>query len=403
MNLSTDMTVQQRTLPAGPSPTPSVVQEPLRGKLDLAPVTIDAPAIQSPTYRQFLESLGVAVYTTDADGRITFFNAAAARFWGRRPELGELWCGSLRMYWPDGSPLPHDQCPMAIALRERRSVRGYEAVAERPDGSRLAFVPYPTVLEDEAGNVIGAVNVIIDVSDRTRAEEAADAARAVRDDFLGLVSHELRTPVTTIFGNAQMLAGRADLPPRDTAMLNDIAMDAERLRSVVENLLTLSRADTGAPLDAEPQILSRVLSQTIDAFERRHPGRPVVCDIERRQLIVEAETAHLELLIGNLLSNADKYSAPSEPIEVRLTESQGEARVVVLDRGIGIEPDQGEELFTTFYRSDAARKMHSGLGIGLSACRRIVQLLGGRVWARPRAGGGAEFGFALPLRIDPID
>src|SRR5438309_10533495 len=84
-----------------------------------------------------LEALPVAVYTTDAEGRITFYNQAAADLWGHRPELGSSqWCGSWRLYWPDGRPLPHDQCPMAIALREGRPVRDLEAIAERPDGTR---------------------------------------------------------------------------------------------------------------------------------------------------------------------------------------------------------------------------------------------------------------------------
>src|SRR6476659_9383660 len=72
-------------------------------------------------YRSFLEALGVAVYTTDADGEITYFNEAAAELWGRRPELGEEWCGSFKLFWSDGSPLAHGDCPMAIALKEGRS------------------------------------------------------------------------------------------------------------------------------------------------------------------------------------------------------------------------------------------------------------------------------------------
>jgi PAS domain-containing protein len=141
MNVGIDMAVQPRTIPAEAHATTLVGPGPLDRALDLMPVTIDGPTIQSPTYRQFLESLGVAVYTTDAEGRITFYNEAAAAFWGRRPELGEMWCGSLRLYWPDGSDLPHDECPMAIALRERRSVRGYEAVVERPDGAAWRSCP----------------------------------------------------------------------------------------------------------------------------------------------------------------------------------------------------------------------------------------------------------------------
>jgi PAS domain-containing protein len=95
-------------------------------------------------YRRFLDALGVAVYTTDRDGSITFFNAAAAAFWGRRPELGESWCGSLRLRWPDGRPMRHDECPMAITLKEARPVRGGQAIAERPDGSNVSFMAYPT-------------------------------------------------------------------------------------------------------------------------------------------------------------------------------------------------------------------------------------------------------------------
>jgi PAS domain S-box-containing protein len=279
------MAIQQHATIAVP-PRATVIRA-LAKIENFAPVTVDGPTLSSPSYRQFLESLGVAVYTTDADGRITFYNEAAAQFWGRRPQLGELWCGSLRIYWPDGTPLPHDECPMAIALREGRSVRGYEAIAERPDGTRVSFMPYPTVLQDDAGTVIGAVNVLIDVSDRIRAESAVSAARAVRDEFLGLVSHELRTPVTTIFGNAQVLAARADVAAPVAAMLGDIATDAERLASVVENLLTMSRADTPTPMDAEPQILSAVLSKVVAAFERRHPDRTVIRDIDQRRLIVE--------------------------------------------------------------------------------------------------------------------
>ena len=75
-------------------------------------------------YRQLLEALGVAVYTTDADGRVTYFNDAAAAFWGRRPELGELWCGSYRLFWPDGQPMAHAECPMAIALIDGRGATG---------------------------------------------------------------------------------------------------------------------------------------------------------------------------------------------------------------------------------------------------------------------------------------
>src|SRR5512138_3945286 len=91
-------------------------------------------------FRILVDALPTAIYTTDANGWITYFNEAAAQFWGRRPEIGkEQWCGAAKLYWPDGRFLPHDECPMAIAVRERRPVRGHEAIAERPDGTRVPF------------------------------------------------------------------------------------------------------------------------------------------------------------------------------------------------------------------------------------------------------------------------
>jgi PAS domain S-box-containing protein len=108
---------------------------------------------------------------TDAEGRLTFYNEAAVELWGCRPELGGTeFYGSWKLYRPDGKPLPHDKCPMALALRERRPIRGMEAVAERPDGTRIPFIPYPTPLFDASGRLTGAVNMLVDISERKRAE-----------------------------------------------------------------------------------------------------------------------------------------------------------------------------------------------------------------------------------------
>jgi len=116
-------------------------------------------------FRDLLEALPMAIYTTDAHGRITFFNQAAVEFSGRTPEIGsDQWCVTWRLYWPDGRPMAHDECPMARALKEDRSIRGEEAIAERPDGTRVPFMPYPTPLHDAAGRLIGAVNMLVDLT-----------------------------------------------------------------------------------------------------------------------------------------------------------------------------------------------------------------------------------------------
>jgi PAS domain S-box-containing protein len=361
----------------------------------------------------FLQAVGVALYTTDADGRITFFNDAAADLWGRRPELGEEWCGSLRLFWPDGRPMRHDECPMARTLHENRAVRGGTAQAERPDGSRVHFQAYPSPLRDADGRLIGAVNILVDITDRVKAEEAlrssADAlqrSNRVKDEFLGLVSHELRTPVTTIFGNAQMLLERVaglELGDELRGMLADIAEDSDRLLGVIENLLLLTRAETGTLPEAEPQLLDHAIRRACDAFQKRHERDVTFLREPGSHVVVEADRTYLDLLVGNLLSNADKYSPRTQPIEVVLSADAREARVSVLDRGIGLGSDDATTIFTPFYRSNAAKRYASGMGIGLAVCKRIAEAQGGRMWACPREGGGAEVGFALPLMADPGD
>ena len=122
--------------------------------------------------RELLDALPAAVYTTDAEGRLTMFNQAAVEFAGRVPTLAQdTWCVSWKLHWSDGRPMPHDQSPHALTLREGRPIRGVEAVAERPDGTRRHFIPYPSPLYDDSGQLNGAVNVLVDITDRKRMEE----------------------------------------------------------------------------------------------------------------------------------------------------------------------------------------------------------------------------------------
>lgn len=124
-------------------------------------------------FRDLLEAISAAVYTVDVDGRITFYNQAAVDLWGHRPLLGEAeWCGSWRLFWPDGRPMAHDECPMATALRERRRISGAEAIAQRPDGTLVPFLAFPTPLYDKGGVLTGALNVLLDITEWKRTEQS---------------------------------------------------------------------------------------------------------------------------------------------------------------------------------------------------------------------------------------
>jgi PAS domain S-box-containing protein len=141
--------------------------------------------------RELLDALPMAVYTTDPAGKITYYNAAAAELAGRRPVVGEdEWCVSWKLFWPDGTPLPHDQCPMATAIRTGKELRGVEALLERPDGVRRSFTPFPTLLRDSQGDVIGAINVLMDI---TALKQADEEQRVLIDELNHRVKNTLAT------------------------------------------------------------------------------------------------------------------------------------------------------------------------------------------------------------------
>lgn len=155
-------------------------------------------------FRDLINSLPAAVYTTDVEGRITFYNQAAVELAGRKPKIGsDEWCVSWRLFHPDGTPMPHDQCPMALALHEGRAIRGVEAIAQRPDGTLVPFIPYPTPLRDSSGALVGAVNMLVDISERKQAE-------ANQRILLAELNHRVKN-------NMQMLHALLNAAQRDAA------------------------------------------------------------------------------------------------------------------------------------------------------------------------------------------
>lgn len=194
-------------------------------------------------FRDLLEALPAAIYTTDVEGHITFFNHAAVELWGCRPQLGtSQWCGSWRLYWPDGRAMRHDQCPMAMALKESRPIRGYEAIAERPDGTRVSFLPYPTPLYDSQGRLAGAVNMLVDITARKQAETRLTLlAREVdhrAKNMLAVIQGVLHfTHAETVREFAAAVEGRIMALARAHSLLSDSRWSGANLKRLVDEEL----------------------------------------------------------------------------------------------------------------------------------------------------------------------
>jgi PAS domain S-box-containing protein len=240
-------------------------------------------------FRALLNALPAAVYTTDAQGRLTYYNDAAAELWGHRPQLGSSeWCGSWKLFWADGTPLPHGECPMAIALKEDRAVRGMEAIAERPDGTRVPFIPYPTPLHDEAGKLIGAVNMLVDITERKRAEE--QQALLVRE-----LHHRVRNTLATVQAIMGSTARSSDtIEQFKDALIGRIGALAKTHRLLTEEVGAVTFGD--------------ILHNELDAFE---DGEDRIT-LTGPEVYLSAQLAvSLGMAIHELTINAAKYGSLS--------------------------------------------------------------------------------------------
>jgi K+-sensing histidine kinase KdpD len=224
-------------------------------------------------------------------------------------------------------------------------------------------------------------------------------AAALREAFIGVISHELRTPITTIYGLARVLRQRGETlgPAARADAIADIEAESDRLYRLVEDLLVLSRAESGrVAIEGEPLSLPRLIGHIVDAERQRQPDREFVVRMPPDLPMVEAEATYVEQVVRNLLTNAAKYSVAPAPIEVVGSVEDRDVAVRVLDRGIGVDQATAHEAFDLFFRTKEASRTASGAGIGLFVCRQLVEAMGGRTWMTPREGGGTEVGFRLP-------
>src|SRR5881296_2858432 len=194
--------------------------------------------------RRLLDSLPAGAYICDRDGLITYFNRHALELWGRAPRLNDpsdRFCGSFRLFAADGSAIPHDQCWMALALKTDREYNGQEIVIERPDGQRRTVLAHANPIRDGSGKVLGAVNVLVDITDRKHAEDAWKTADRSKNEFLATLAHELRNPLAPIRNAVQILNREDALAPESQWALSAIERQVRQMARLIDDLVDAAR------------------------------------------------------------------------------------------------------------------------------------------------------------------
>ena len=222
-------------------------------------------------------------------------------------------------------------------------------------------------------------------------------AERLRSTLLSSVSHDLRTPLAAITGaSSSLLEGGDSIDVESRRELAQTIYDeAERLHRLIRNLLDMTRIQSGAiKIKKEMNSLEEVIGATLARLDQRLAGRVVSTHLPP-DLMVAYDSILLEQVFMNLLENAIKYTPPTSPIDIVAQALDDHVLVQVMDRGPGIPPGELEHVFEKFYRAQSSG--NSGVGLGLTVCRGMLQVHGGRIWAENRPGGGAVFCFTLPI------
>jgi PAS domain S-box-containing protein len=274
--------------------------------------------------RDLLAAIPAAIYTTDANGTITYYNEAAVEFAGKHPVIGsDKWSIAGKLYWPDGTPLPLDQTPIALAIKEDRPIRGKEAIAERPDGTRIPYIPFPTPLHDADGRLVGAINMLVDVSERKQAETQQRV-------LMRELNHRVKN-------NMQMLLSLLFTATRQTQNL-----EARKVLEDVSNRITAMAAAQRVLYGADAATsfgAAEFLDAVCDAAQQTFPS---TVKIVREMVSGELDNDNampLALILNELLTNAVKHGCNGggeTQIRVGLTKGDG-FELYVEDDGPGFD------------------------------------------------------------------
>lgn len=260
--------------------------------------------------------------------------------------------------------------------------------AERSFSRRVAY----SGPNDEVGHLATTFNTML-----TELESAYQQLQGLLESqrrFVADASHELRTPLTTIRGNIELLHHESNLPQERDEILADTQDEVERLIRLVQQLLTLARADAGQAVRREPILVQPVLDDVCRQMKLLAATREIECSVPANSGVLGDRDAFKQVLVI-LLDNAIKHTAPSAKISVTVTKQNEHVELDVRDTGKGIPPEKLPQLFERFYRGDGARSGH-GTGLGLAIAQELTQLQQGTLTVQSRIGEGSVFTLTLP-------
>lgn len=354
-------------------------------------------------YRTLFDLSPVAVYSCDASGVVQTFNRHAVNLWGREPATGdaaERFCGSSKLFRPDGAFIPHEQCPMAEVLSGKLSeVSDAEVLIERPDGSRVIVVVNIRPVKNERGEITAAINCFYDITARKQAEdhlaESLSRERELaefREMFIGILGHDLRNPLSAINMAVGLLLRRGHIDEQGTKAVARIVNSSQRMTRMIAQLLDLTRARLGGglPIETRPTDLGELCRNVADEFEA-----PIRLEIEG-DVTGAWDPDRLAEVFSNLVGNAVEYAAPGTAAIIKAHADGAEVIVEVSNQGEPIPVGALQFIFEPFRRARQSQKSATGnLGLGLYIARQIILSHGGTLDVRS-AGGTTTFLVRLP-------
>jgi PAS domain S-box-containing protein len=266
----------------------------------------------------------------------------------------------------------------------------------RPDGEIVWIESRGRSKEDESGKVSSVIGILIDINEKKKLEANLVEERERQIELMQTISHDLRTPLTVVLGHAQLALAREPDDPDLRTNLEAIEKSAGLMNKMIQDLTDLAKLESGQMNpEKEPVHLPSFLTELFSRLK-------IALDVHRVRILiprdippVDADPALLERIIGNLVSNALKYSPEDRPVLIRAWAGEKEVTISVIDQGDGIPPEDVRSIFRRFYRSQKKRGVE-GIGLGLYITKMLVNAHGGRIWVSSEPGKGSVFSFTLP-------